>query len=82
MKYWKSVGLDILQALPESVTYCATVNESGDEHSCYRHDDPACLRTGGGYANLVVFSDCCQRSGIGIKRSSQTKAEAHNTKRL
>jgi len=32
MKYCKSVAADFLQALPESVTVCATVDESGDEH--------------------------------------------------
>ncbi|MFK8081029.1 MAG: PA1571 family protein [Granulosicoccus sp.] len=32
MKYCKTAATDILHALPESVTVCATVDESGDEH--------------------------------------------------
>ena len=32
MKYCNSAVTDILQALPESVTVCATVDESGHEH--------------------------------------------------
>lgn len=32
MKYCNSVVTDTLQVLPESVTVCATVDESGDEH--------------------------------------------------
>ena len=31
MKYCKSTELDGLQPLPESVSFCATVNDSGDE---------------------------------------------------
>lgn len=32
MKYCKSEAVNTLRALPESVTVCATVDESGDEH--------------------------------------------------
>ncbi|MFK7857457.1 MAG: PA1571 family protein [Granulosicoccus sp.] len=32
MKYCKTVNADIMQALPESVLVCATVDESGHEH--------------------------------------------------
>ncbi|MFK7993772.1 MAG: hypothetical protein AB8B87_06525 [Granulosicoccus sp.] len=32
MKYCKAEAADILQVLPESVTVCATVDESGAEH--------------------------------------------------
>ena len=32
MKYCKSARIDLSQSLPESVTFCATVSESGDEH--------------------------------------------------
>lgn len=32
MKFCNSVVTDTLQVLPESVTVCATVDESGDEH--------------------------------------------------
>lgn len=31
MKYCKSVGSDALWPLPESLTFCATVSETGDE---------------------------------------------------
>ena len=31
MKHCKSVGSEALLALPESITFCATVNEAGDE---------------------------------------------------
>ena len=32
MKYCKSAKLDLLQPLPEPVTFCATVSESGEEY--------------------------------------------------
>lgn len=32
MKYCKSVVADTLRPLPESLTVCATVDESGNEH--------------------------------------------------